>query len=241
MTASGRLYQGESADSRTQTRRQLLIDVAFALMATEGWREVSINQLCRDAGLNKRYFYESFADLPALEAAVIDDLAARLLAIGLSSAQEAQQQGLDTGAMARRVMREVIGWLADDPRRARVLFGGASGNAQVQAHRAGVIRQLAGQISTFGQAYHGEREALTGGPGGEAIGLTAAAMLIGGSMQTLLGWLDGHIDTTLDEMVDYMASFWVAVGSDAVAQAKRRMAAEKKPSRARRAPAARGT
>lgn len=111
-------------------------------MATDGWRQVTIHHLCGEAKLNKRYFYESFADLGALAAAVVDELAACLLAIGLETARNAQEAGLATEALAREVMRAVVAWLVDDERRARVLFSEVNDNPRTQAHRNNVIRQV---------------------------------------------------------------------------------------------------
>ena len=44
-------------------------------MAADEWRSATVEQLCSAAGLNKRYFYEGFADLDELASAVVDDIA----------------------------------------------------------------------------------------------------------------------------------------------------------------------
>lgn len=209
MASAPRLYQGESAETRVGARRRRLLDTGFELMATEGWRLVTIDGLCRRAKLNKRYFYESFADLDAVADAVVDELAANLLAIGLAAAHAAQQAGLATDALAREVMRVVIGWLVADPRRARVLFSEVSDNPRAQAHRKMVIRHMAAELSAFGHAFHGAEKP-------QPIAQAGAALLIGGSIEAVLSWLDGDIDMPLDEFVDDVAGFWVAVGSAAV-------------------------
>lgn len=241
MSATGRTYQGESAEQRLRARRQLLIDTCFRLMASDMWRQVSLNQLCREAGLSKRYFYESFADLVALEDAVADDLASRLMGAGFEAAQAAQDKGLSTEQLARHVMSVVVDWLLDDPLRARVLFAGVGANPRAQEKRKAVIRQLANALAVFGQEYHEAREQLDAKPG-RAIGQAGAALLIGGSIEMLLGWLDGDIALSREELVESLSGFWVAVGSDAVAQTKRRIAAAaapktKKPAAPRRKPA----
>lgn len=216
MSPSARPYQGESAENRVTTRRRTLVDTGFTLMAAEGWRSVTIDSLCRRAKLNKRYFYESFADLDAVADAVVDELAAKLLAIGLEAAHAAQTENLATDALARVVMKAVIGWLVGDPRRARVLFSEVSDNPRAQSHRKLVIRQLAHELSAFGHKFH---EA----PEPQPIAQAGAALLIGGSIEALLSWLDGDIEMSLDEFIDAIAGFWVAVGSAAVETATRHL------------------
>jgi AcrR family transcriptional regulator len=215
MASSERPYQGESAENRVAARRRRLLNTGFELMATGGWRPVTIDSLCRRAKLNKRYFYESFADLDAVADAVVDELATTLLTIALDAANTAQAAGLATDALARAVMKVVIGWLVDDPRRARVLFSEVSDNPRAQAHRKMVIRQMAHEISVFGHAYHGAEKP-------EPIAQAGAALLIGGSIEALLSWLDGDVQMSLEEFIDDIAGFWVAVGTAAVQMATRR-------------------
>jgi AcrR family transcriptional regulator len=209
MSSFARPYQGESAENRVSARRRRLLDAGFELMATEGWRFVTIDGLCRRAKLNKRYFYESFAGLDAVADAVVDDLSANLLTIGLEAAHAARKSNMMTDDLAHFVMRAVISWLVGDPRRARVLFSEISDNPRAQSHRKTVIRQMAQELSAFGHEFHGAKEP-------HPIAQAAAALLIGGSIEALLSWLDGDIKMSLDEFIDDIAGFWVAVGSAAV-------------------------
>lgn len=223
MTATGRNYQGETAENRMQNRRQHLLDIGFSLMATDEWRQMSLNQLCREAQLSKRYFYENFSDLAALEDAVVDQLTSSFILVGLQTAQAALAAGDNTGTLTRNVMAAAIRWLVEDPRRSKVLFSGISGNPRAQAHRKFVIRQLAQEVSTFGTAYHEARErGITDHPG-EPIALTGSALLIGGSFEAVQGWLDGEVVATEEEFISSLAAFWLAVGDSAVAQTKARI------------------
>jgi AcrR family transcriptional regulator len=215
MAARSRSYKGASTEDRVNARRRRLLNAAFACLAAGQWRHVSIDSLCRTANLNKRYFYESFANLDALAASVVDGLAAELLAIGLAAAKYEQEAGRSTDALAREVMRVVIGWLVAEPGRARVLFAEAGDGAHAQAHRKAVIRRLAHELSNFGHVYHGSAEP-------QPIARAAAALLIGGTIEALLGWLDNDIDLPLDAFVDDIATFWVTVGTAAVTTATRR-------------------
>jgi AcrR family transcriptional regulator len=218
MASPSRTYSGASADDRLGARRRKLLDAGFALLASEGARQVTIDGVCRAAGLNKRYFYESFADLGALVAAVVDEIAATLTGIGLGAARTAKEAGLATDVVARAAMTAVVTYLVSDPRRARLLFTEAADHPRAAAHRKAVIRQLSRELSAFGHEYHG---ATVSSP----IADLGSALLVGGSIEILLGWLDRSIDVPLAQLIDDLAALWVVVGDGAVRLGRERGAA----------------
>ncbi|QKT06490.1 TetR/AcrR family transcriptional regulator [Gordonia sp. X0973] len=61
-----RTYRGETAAQRAQDRRRRLIDAAVEVFGTRGYRVATVDEVCTQAGLSKRYFYESFTDAEAL-------------------------------------------------------------------------------------------------------------------------------------------------------------------------------
>lgn len=212
-----RPFLGESAESRVASRRRLLMDQAFLLLADDQWRQTSIAGLCRGLGLNKRYFYESFADLDGLEDAVVDDLTATLLHCGQMSAIEAQQQGLNTDELARYVLGDCLAWLVEEPRRGQVLFAKTRDNPRARDQRNKVITQLAHALASFGVAYHQPRnDAVTLTEFHNQLAGLAASMLIGGSIESVLRWLDNQISMPFDSFVDHLARFWVVLGNAAV-------------------------
>ena len=74
-STGARSYGGVSAAERKLERRRRLTDAALDVMAADEWRGATVAQICAGAGLNKRYFYEGFADLDELASAVVDDIA----------------------------------------------------------------------------------------------------------------------------------------------------------------------
>jgi len=212
-----RSYLGRSAEARVQARRRVLIDTAFELLSAEGgWRRLSMTQLCRSAKLNKRYFYESFTDLDELAGAVVDDLANRLLEVAQQAVMNGIQAQMDTPTLTRRVLKEVVGWLVEDPRRATMLFTSVGDHPSAQAHRQDATAKLAMGLSAFSLEYHGAGEH-------HVIAEVGSALLIGGSIEVVLRWLGGGLHVTLDELVEDLASFWVSVGAGAIALTKQRM------------------
>src|ERR1700691_1236505 len=73
-------FRGISADDRRSDRRVRLVQAAFAIAGTEGAGALGVGRVCREAGLTKRYFYESFASLADLQSAVVDHAIELMLA-----------------------------------------------------------------------------------------------------------------------------------------------------------------
>jgi AcrR family transcriptional regulator len=67
-----RPYGGVSAPERVALRRAALLDAGLELFGTEGYARTRVKDLCRQAGLTDRYFYESFAGTDELFLAVFD-------------------------------------------------------------------------------------------------------------------------------------------------------------------------
>ena len=216
MSHPKRPFLGESAATRVQNRRQTLLDTAFVKASESGWKGLSIHQLCQDAGLNKRYFYESFKDLDALAAALINDLTGQLVQVGQSAVFSGLQEGKETLPLAPQALRASIGWLVDDPRRARILFSLANDNPGALKHRQDVIKTLAQTLSAFSIEYHQADEP-------HVIAKVGSAMLIGGTIEIVVSWLDGNLEVSLDELVEDVAHFWVAVGDSAINLTQRRL------------------
>lgn len=210
-----RPYLGESAKDRIKDRRQRLLDTAFGLLADNGWREVTIDKLCRKAKLNKRYFYESFANLDELAAAVVDDLSAGLVTTGYAAARAARAAGLPTDELAYKSIEAVIRYVTDDPRRARVLFEEIADNPQARKHRKAVIKGLSAALSAYGHEHHNTVST-------DPISDLASTVLIGGSIEVVVNWLDGNIQMSRDQLIADLAALWVITGDGAADRARKR-------------------
>jgi len=214
-TTLARPHLGKSPEERIEVRRRRLLDTAFGILASDGWKQVTIDNLCRQARLNKRYFYESFSGLDDITAAVVDELAAELVNTGLKVALEARKAGLSTDKLARKTISSLVEYLTDDPRRARVLFTEISNSPQAVAHRKATILGLARGLSEYGHVHHSAT-------GTYPISELASALLIGGSIEAILTWLDGNIRMTREEFIDDLAAFWVLVGDGAAERERAR-------------------
>lgn len=205
---AARVYRGQTGGERAATRAAALLDAAFALVAEHGWRQLSIEGLCRYTGLNKRYFYESFADLDAIIAALTTRLADDAIEVTLAALDP--DAGSDEAT--RSAVSALVVHLTDDPRRARVLFGAVPAGDAAAGHRAAAIRHVIATAAAQGRSIH----ALADDPAVEL----AAAFLVGGTSQAVLDWLDGRAACSRRELIDDLVGFWQATGDRAAEQAR---------------------
>ena len=203
-------WAGVPASERTRDRRALLVAAAGELLGTEGDAATSVRAVCRAAGLNARYFYESFVDRDELLGAVYDEVAtelAELLAVALLDATD------DPTTRLRAGIATVLRFLADDPRRAKVLFTEGRANPTLAERR-----RVARQALVEGTAAMGHEELARAGSGAgadaTAVARTAevAATLFGGAMEELAeAWIAGRLGDDLDQVIDDATSLSMAL------------------------------
>ncbi|KUI33158.1 transcriptional regulator [Mycobacterium sp. IS-1742] len=215
MVSTGeRAYGGQSADVRRRQRRARLLDAAMEAMAHNEWRSATVGKLCAAAGLNKRYFYENFADLDALSAAVVDDVAENVRAATVQAAESAAAESLEARAFA--AVTAAVHALVDDPRRARILLGGAAASAELHSHRAVVMRHLTEVLIDNGRSVHGvELES-------DPLARVAPAFIVGGTADAILAFVDGRTGLSLDDFVAQLATLWLITGNGAADVARGR-------------------
>lgn len=212
-----RPHRGKSPEERIKARRRRLLDTAFEILTSDGWKQVTINKLCLRTKLNKRYFYESFSDLEGVASAVVDELAAELWKIAFGVAQKALEDGIPTDALARKALGAAVEYLIDDPRRARVLFTEISDSPQAVEHRKATIRGIAQALSAYAHVHHNAAETYP-------IAELGSAMLIGGSIEAILAWLNGNINMSREQFIDDLAALWVLLGDGAADRERKRQA-----------------
>ena len=167
----------------------MLLDAAFDLLGTEGWAGTTVRAVCQAARLNPRYFYESFDDLDALVVAVYDRLVDQLAAEFSDAVETAAD---DPAAQTRAALDRIVAFVDDDRRRARLLYVEALGNEALNRRRIEAGRTLVAALEQRAIDRHGPP------PPGEQIGRVAAAVLVGGTSELVLAWLDGRIDVPRD-------------------------------------------
>lgn len=144
----GRLYAGESTAERTARRRQQFLDAALEVFGTTGYRAATVRQLCRQAGLTDRYFYESFGNTEDLLVAAYEREFAHLQAQVMTALQDAVSDP-DPMAGVRTALRCLYD-MADDPRVARMCWVEVMGiSARIDAMYIGTLERFAELILAF--------------------------------------------------------------------------------------------
>jgi AcrR family transcriptional regulator len=209
-----RSYGGVGAAERIAIRRERLLDAALELYGTRGFIATGVKDVCRQAGLTDRYFYESFRDAGELFTASYDRTTGELLALVAESVAAVPQE---PEAQVRAAIRAFVCALADDPRKARVLFvEAASAGADAERH----VRASLGRFAQLVAATAGPHL-----PPGipERLIQMGAFSLVGAIERVIIEWQEGRLEVTIDEMIEHLVRLFLAAGASAgVAPARSR-------------------
>ncbi|MEO5873821.1 MAG: TetR/AcrR family transcriptional regulator [Streptosporangiaceae bacterium] len=193
-----RPYRGVPAEERRVLRRRALLDASLDLLGTEGWANATVRGVSTRAGLNDRYFYESFPDLDALLLAVVDEQAGLGTEVILAAAAAAPRQ---LRPRSRAVVTAILDFLAEDPRRARILSHEFPSNVLLQDRKRAILGSLTAIFTT--QLY----DVLDGVPlSAEDVHLTALTVNAG-LWEVVTLWLRGDLATTRAHLIDYTVAF----------------------------------
>ncbi|MGU3497917.1 TetR/AcrR family transcriptional regulator [Mycobacterium sp. C31M] len=190
-------WAGVALTDRRVERRALLVDAAFTLFGAGGEAALSVRSVCRECGLNTRYFYESFAGVGELLGALFDRVAGEL---GEFVDAALVGAGDSVTARTRAGVAAVLGFSSTDPRRGRVLFTDARANPVLTSRRAALQDQLLAAVLAEGARLH---------PGSDPVATRVGAAMYTGAMAELAQqWLSGALGEDLDVVVDYALAFF---------------------------------
>lgn len=199
MTSATRSYRGASADERRARRRAALLAAGLELLGTRGWAGTTVRGVCAEAGLNDRYFYESFPDLDALRLAVVEELTSQ----GTAAILAATRAPRDLRARARAVVTAIVDFFTADPRRAHILVHELQSSELLAGQRRELIRAL---VAIFTVQVH---EVLDQVPVSDTDVELTALTLIGGGLELITTWLRGDLATDRDHLIDFIVALMV--------------------------------
>jgi AcrR family transcriptional regulator len=144
VTAAGRRYGGLTPNEREADRRRRLVAAGLELFGTVGLARTTIQAVCSRARVTARNFYDHFASLEDLLAAVYEQVVAQ----GRSALLESlAHDSVRSDGRARRALQTYLHAMLDDPRRARVQCIEVVGvNAALESRRRAVIHDFAGLL-----------------------------------------------------------------------------------------------
>jgi len=189
-------YGGVSAEARVAARRSRLLSAGLQLFGTQGYQLTTIDQVCAEAELTKRYFYENFRSCEDLLGALVRNLWGEAARCGMAAVEAAPAEPF---AQVRQGIGAVVGYYTADVRRGRVAFlesVGISGGVEGQR------REWADAFTALLQSYADE---LLGelAPPEQAMRLHAGA-LVGAGSELVTEYLLGTVTTSAAELADYL-------------------------------------
>ncbi|WP_020108228.1 TetR/AcrR family transcriptional regulator [Nocardia sp. 348MFTsu5.1] len=213
--ASERSYAGATMSARVAKRRASLLDVALTAMAKNRWRSTTVASLCSEAGLNKRYFYESFDDLDQVADETIDEVAAEVGGAAITAYVSTLGATLEQQAQA--AVEAIVDVLGTDQRKALVLLGGVPTSVDKEGHRGAVIAGLTTVLTEHARKIHDvELEH-------DSLAATGPAFVIGGTAQAILSWVNGDLAVSREQLIDDITALWLALGQSAAEIARSRL------------------
>jgi AcrR family transcriptional regulator len=198
-TPPGRTFRGQSQEERVAQRRRQLLDAGLALFGSRGFHAVSVRDVCAEAKLTERYFYESFQNREALFIAVYGEGVERIR--GAITAALSQIEGSAEGA-ARAVLYAYFNTLREEPLLARVLLidslliGGEGGNQTVEAMSSFVELVSATIIGLYPDLTRHKLDPRWLGNG-----------LVGATVFTAQRWAQGGFEEPVERLVDNCSAF----------------------------------
>jgi len=145
--AKRRVYGGVDAGQRVQERRERLLDTALELFATQGYQNTPIEQLCTEAKVATRHFYEAFPGREALLLALYERIIREVQA---AVREVLQRPGLSLDARIPLAMRAFVEAYVSDRRRAQIGVLEVVGvSPVVEQRRREVIREFAQVLEAY--------------------------------------------------------------------------------------------
>lgn len=206
-------YAGLSADERHKQRRNRLREAALEAIAEQGLAGLKVRALSARAGLNDRYFYESYADTDQLLFEILDEQLAQVMAeLGALLVTTPS----DTRVRLRAVVEAGIAAVADDPVRRR-LFIELQSIDELRRRRGEFVGLIAGIM--LDQA----RE-LLGDSAADGVHAELAARTVShGGVELLTEWLRGDLDIDRGQLIDFLVAM-ILTASEITTNVRREMA-----------------
>lgn len=180
------------------------MDAATRVFAEQGYASASVADICASAGLSKRQFYEEFASREDALIAAYDriqtEIASALRAVVNSTRSDAQavDVGLDQRSLVRSVLRPLLGFIGDDPYRAKIIFVVVVGVSERMELRRRETRHALAELF--------EIAVRLAGPGARARGGSQLAIstLVGALNGLANEWLLTEPRVGVDELTDLL-------------------------------------
>jgi AcrR family transcriptional regulator len=197
-----RRYGGATGPERAARRRTQLLDAALELYGTRGFSGTSVKDICREAALTDRYFYESFRDSRDLFTSLYDHVTAELFA---RVAEEVAAVPARPRRQARAAIETFVGALAEDRRKARIVFAepSAAGD-EAERHVRTTLNRFSKLVAATAAPH------LPADTPSRLVDLGAVS-LVGAIERVIIEWQDGHLEAGIQDVTEHLVSLCLAV------------------------------
>jgi AcrR family transcriptional regulator len=199
-----RPYRGVSAADRVAERRERLLDAGLSEYGARGFADTGVKDVCRRAGVTDRYFYESFVNSGELLTAVIDRATERLFGVVAEAVLAAPAE---PEPQVRAAIEAFVRELADNPHATRVIFVEAAvAGGAAEAHMRETLRRFAALVAATARPH------ITQSIPDKLVELGAFS-LVGAIERVMIEWEDGHLDVSIDVIVDHLVGMFLTAGA----------------------------
>lgn len=201
--ADKRTYGGIPAEDRRRQRREHLLEVALCTLGKDGIEGLAVSRLCRDAGLNDRYFYESFADCDEVLSAVFDRIAEEIIT-SIRARVTGHAGGLEDSV--RVGIAAVVDYFLEHPDRAHIALSDAVISRVSPVQRSRLRDAYVSLAIEHAQRHFGAAEVARVGDLARFVGMYS----YGGFSMTLMRWLNGELAVDRDTYIEQTANLFIA-------------------------------
>lgn len=143
-----RQFKGMSLTERKQARREKLIEAGIEAYGTHGFFSVTVKDICNEAKLTERYFYESFKKSEHLFQTIFLQLIEKMQKTLMQSIMQGSPDPLK---MIDSGLTGFFNMLHDDPRLARIIYIDAM--LVQELHNQATIQETMGQFDRMIHAF----------------------------------------------------------------------------------------
>ena len=209
-TRGPRTIRGLDAEQRRIHRREQLLASAFELIARDGYANTSIEQICQNAFVGNKAFYETFDSKEDCYIELLRQIAERIEQHVVEILGNATD---DNDEMVRLLLSAFAHALVDDPRVAVVAFGECAGiSPRVERER----RENRRWTATFLEEFWRRREFPEAADSAKVNFGALAVLTVGGLFEAVADWLhDREVDPdsgpSIDALIANLTSYMEVV------------------------------
>lgn len=200
------IYGGQVASARQAERRKKLLAAGIKLIGLQGYAATSIDAVCREAGLTKRYFYESFASSEELLIECYREASREFL----KSIVRATTPHLgDSRTLVRAGLQQTFNYVRRHPDEARLIM------IEAMSVRSQLGRLYGKSYNEFVDLLVGfTRPFLTGKGPGDVVLAVMAKGAVGALIHLCQGWIATGFKQPIEELVAGTEHIFGGLGRD---------------------------